>query len=293
MSLASSAPQTRFTQNRTVEEAERIFEQRIRDALDIYRRHHRQFVTRNCPVCGSSRYHARERFHDAYGVAQCDWCASLFVNPAPSLAALTDYYNNSECNKLLHAIYRKRTNKPGDFINDHRVVTVMGCLKQAGDPGDIRVLEIGCGSGSFLSKLRAAIESGSTPALSVQEYCGIDIDADAIARGEDPGLKLIHSSVEEFARIQSGSYDIVLCFELIEHLIDPSQFMQDSRRLLKPDGLMVLTTPNETGLEMVASDYNSYRLLAHSIFPPMHLNAFSTANITHFALRNEFAVLDI
>ena len=56
---------------------------------------------------------------------------------------------------------------------------------------------------------------------------------------------------------------------------------------------MLFTTPNAGGLEVVASDYNSRRLLAHSIFPPMHLNAFSTTNIVHFAMRSGFKVRSI
>lgn len=56
---------------------------------------------------------------------------------------------------------------------------------------------------------------------------------------------------------------------------------------------MIFTTQNHNGLEMVASDYNAYRLLAHCIFPPMHLNAFSTLNIVHFALRCGFNLLEV
>jgi hypothetical protein len=44
---------------------------------------------------------------------------------------------------------------------------------------------------------------------------------------------------------------------------------------------------------MLAAGYNDFRLLAHSIFPPMHLNAFSVSNVSHFAIRTGFKVVDI
>ncbi|MBA3655783.1 MAG: methyltransferase domain-containing protein [Gemmatimonadaceae bacterium] len=286
-------PYARFAQNRTVEEAGQMFRQRIEDALEIHARHHDSFSTRPCPYCGSAKSVELEKFHGAYGISRCDLCASPFVNPAPGLNALEDYYNNCECNKMMDRIYRARAQAPADFINDHRVRTTIEYLKQAKDPMNLRVLEIGCGSGSFLQKLRSAVDAEASSSIRISEYTGIDIDANAIALGQGKGVNLVSSSVEAFAKEQRDAYDIVLHFELIEHLFDPTQFMVDARALLKPDGVMIFTTPNANGLEMIASHYNSFRLLAHSIFPPMHLNAFSTVNISHFALRNGFAVVDI
>ncbi len=286
-------PYARFAQNRSVEEAARMFEQRIRDAIDIYKRHHELFTIRHCPYCGSDKSVELEKFHGAYGISRCEMCAGPFVNPAPGLDALDDYYNNCECNRMMDRVYRARAQAPADFINDHRVRTTIEYLGRAKEPTNLRILEIGCGSGSFLQKLRSAINAEASSSIRVSEYTGIDIDANAIALGQGKGVNLVSSSVEAFAMEQRDAYDIVLHFELIEHLFDPAQFMVDARALLKPDGVMIFTTPNANGLEMIASHYNSFRLLAHSIFPPMHLNAFSTVNITHFALRNGFAVVDI
>jgi 2-polyprenyl-3-methyl-5-hydroxy-6-metoxy-1,4-benzoquinol methylase len=192
---------------------------------------------------------------------------------------------------MLDAIYRRRAQGASDFINDARVRTVIDHVgrMETGEP--VRILEVGCGSGSFLSKLRRGVEAAGG-ARSV-EYTGIDIDGHAVARNQDPRIALLHRSAEELASTNAESYDIALHFELIEHLVDPSRFMTDVRRLLKAGGVMIFTTPNAAGLEMLASSYNARRLLAHSIFPPMHLNAFSTANIVHFALRHDFAVVSV
>ena len=64
-------------------------------------------------------------------------------------------------------------------------------------------------------------------------------------------------------------------------------------KLLKPSGAHHFHTPNALGMDNVALDWNSTRLLAHAIFPPMHINAFTTQNIVHFALRTGFNVVSI
>ena len=62
---------------------------------------------------------------------------------------------------------------------------------------------------------------------------------------------------------------------------------------LKKGGYSFFTTPNSLGFEIKAIHYNDIRFLAHSIFPPMHLNAFNPRNITHFLLRNNFQIENI
>ncbi|RDU56152.1 hypothetical protein CQA49_01865 [Helicobacter sp. MIT 00-7814] len=83
-------------------------------------------------------------------------------------------------------------------------------------------------------------------------------------------------------------FDIIVHFELIEHLLDPNAFMQSIRDNLSENGFCIFTTPNAASLELKALDYNKTRLLAHSLYPPMHLNAFSTQNIALFAFKNKF-----
>jgi 2-polyprenyl-6-hydroxyphenyl methylase/3-demethylubiquinone-9 3-methyltransferase len=155
----------------------------------------------------------------------------------------------------------------------------------------LKVFEIGCGSGSFLSKLNQAIKK-ELPDKNVELY-GIDIDKNAIENNLDNELNLICSNAEEFIKKHIEKYDIIVHFELIEHLIDPFTFMENLNCLLNSEGLMIFTTPNSNGLEEISSDYNSYKLIAPSIFPPLHLNAFNTYNITHFAIRTNFKVLQI
>jgi 2-polyprenyl-3-methyl-5-hydroxy-6-metoxy-1,4-benzoquinol methylase len=279
--------------NRPFAEAKRIFDQRIADALHIFHKHHESFVVRPCPVCGHQQWDELEKFHGTYGVAKCQRCASAYVNPAPNLEALIDYYNNCACNMMLQDLYKKRSVSKASPILDERVQSILTFVRtRIGHQAEpVRVLEIGCGSGRFLANLRGVlIQQGLHDRVHL---VGVDIDKNAIALNTDENLELHGVPIEEFAEKTQEQFDIVLHFELVEHLGDPAGFVKRCRGLLKEGGAMVFTTPNDLGFENVASGYNGFRLIAHSIFPPMHLNAFSTQNISVFLLRCGFAVKSI
>ena len=280
----------KFETNRSVEDARVIYNQRIADALEVYRKHKHNFISRACFVCGENDFTNLEKFHDSYKVVKCNVCASESVNPVPCEVALEDYYNNGKCNILLDQLLKSRYEKPADFIMDDRVNVVLELIAGM-DKEEINILEIGCSSGTFLSKLKYFIGK-RFPERQIF-LAGIDIDANAIESSVDNDLELTVANAESYIKSVSARYDIVLHFELIEHLTDPYEFMASLYRLLKTDGVMFFSTPNGEGLEMLASGYNDFRLLAHSIFPPMHLNAFSVSNIGHFAMRSGFKIVDI
>lgn len=284
-------PLVRFTVNRSLEEAEMIYQARITDARANWERFKATFSERDCPICGSAKKRAEDSFRDTFGVDRCLACNTPYVNPVPGEEALADYYRNAESVRMCNQVLKKRSGEKKHFIADERMKVVLGLAgKWAQRQGKLNILEIGCNQGAFLSGLHRALED-SYPHLEC-ELTGIDIDAGAVAMGEDPGVTLLHESAGSLGAKEKWQnyFGLVLCFELIEHLPDPAAFMQDAFRVLADGGGMVITTPNAGGLEIRAAGYNHYRLLSHTIFPPFHLNSFSTANITHFALRNGFNV---
>lgn len=96
------------------------------------------------------------------------------------------------------------------------------------------VLDIGCGNGSLLYLLK------TTKKCNV---IGIDFTDSQIVVAERRGIKVIKADVEQ-DNIALGEFDYVLCTELIEHLFDPVRFLKSIRKLLKKDGILILTTPN-------------------------------------------------
>jgi 2-polyprenyl-6-hydroxyphenyl methylase/3-demethylubiquinone-9 3-methyltransferase len=103
----------------------------------------------------------------------------------------------------------------------------------------LRVLDVGCGAGLLCEPL----------ARMGAEVTGVDaapenIDA-ATAHAALSGLP-INYRAGEIAAQGLGQFDIVSSMEVIEHVNDPAVFIGELKRHMKPDGLLLLSTPNRT-----------------------------------------------
>ncbi len=97
------------------------------------------------------------------------------------------------------------------------------------------MLDVGCSTG-YLA--RPLVERGCT-------VVGIELDEAAAAVARDICVDVLVGNVEELELpFSNGSFDVVLCGDVIEHLRDPRRFLDRVRPLLRGDGRLVLTTPN-------------------------------------------------
>ena len=278
-------------ENRTKDQAKTIYDQRIQDSREVFERFCADFYGRNCPVCGSDDCEDMQSFDGRYGVVRCSDCASLYVNPVPTYEALDYYYNQCECNKQFASLLRSRVGKRSVILSERAGFVISLIEEVIKNKQRVRVLEVGCNSGAFLHELNDALaEKGIVKNV---ELVGVDIDKDAIENSVSENLNLYCSSVENFTASNKDNFDLILHFELIEHLHDPFNFMVNVRNMLAEDGYTYFHTPNALGLDNQALTYNDFRPLAHSIFPPMHLQAFTTQNVAHFLLRAGLKVKDI
>lgn len=102
------------------------------------------------------------------------------------------------------------------------------------------LLEVGCSSGY---QLQAFKEAGS---FSVE---GIDIDAKAISHARQIlGLNAREGDLEA-ANYASSSLDLVIMFNVLEHLISPRQTLREISRILRPGGVLALKAPNGDSLQ--------------------------------------------
>ena len=107
---------------------------------------------------------------------------------------------------------------------------------------DKRILDIGCGGGLACEALarRGAI------------VCGIDMGKTAVEVAElhalESGLKIAYrcESAETHAAAYAGTYDIVTCLEMLEHVPDPASVVSCASRLVKPGGHVFFSTINRT-----------------------------------------------
>ncbi|MGA2031135.1 MAG: class I SAM-dependent methyltransferase [Thermoguttaceae bacterium] len=101
-----------------------------------------------------------------------------------------------------------------------------------------RVLDAGSGAGYGAALLKAA------GAVAVQ---GVDADADAVCQARQrfaaPGLDFHVDDCETLATLASP-FDVICCFEVIEHLQRPERFLAQAARLLAADGLLLVSSPD-------------------------------------------------
>ena len=98
-----------------------------------------------------------------------------------------------------------------------------------------RVLDVGCSSG-YLA--RPLVARGCI-------VVGLELDPAAAAEARDVCEEVLIGDVETMELpFEPGSFDVVLCGDLVEHLRDPEAFLARVRPFLKADGRLVLTTPN-------------------------------------------------
>lgn len=133
-----------------------------------------------------------------------------------------DQYHNSK-NPLLYFIEKRRTN----------------CILRLLDiqPSDT-VLDIGCGAGNMLERIRA-------------KRTGIDLSETMLLRstkrlGNDVVLQKMSAEALTF---DPSTFDKIICSEVIEHILSPEKALSEIARVLKPGGLAAISIPNEALLE--------------------------------------------
>lgn len=109
-------------------------------------------------------------------------------------------------------------------------------------PGDLRVLEVGCGVGGITLPL-GTLGAGVT---------GVDLDAADVGMLRDDAARLGLGSVEAFvgdayAFESEERFDVAVASEVLEHLEDPGRLAAVLSRHLRPGGLLLVTTPNGFG----------------------------------------------
>lgn len=93
------------------------------------------------------------------------------------------------------------------------------------------VLDIGCGTGAWLERLKA---------LGFSQLAGIDYEQPAPVQG----LNLHRCDVNQGGGDELGKFDLVSCIEVIEHIENTGNLLDLVKRTLKPGGVALITTPN-------------------------------------------------
>jgi 2-polyprenyl-3-methyl-5-hydroxy-6-metoxy-1,4-benzoquinol methylase len=147
---------------------------------------------------------------------------------------------------LQRTLYESR-NPTRRWLHRTRRDWVVATIHRLAERGRGSALEIGPGSGVYLPSLTAQF----------REVIATDIDREYLSdleplAAQHPNLKLVEDDVTA-SRIESASFDLVLCTEVLEHIADSQRALREIHRLLKPGGLLITSTPQRfSPLELTA-----------------------------------------
>jgi 2-polyprenyl-6-hydroxyphenyl methylase / 3-demethylubiquinone-9 3-methyltransferase len=167
--------------------------------------------------------------------------ATIDPNEATHFGALAaDWWDPKGTSAMLHQLNPVRLGFVREQIDAHWDADPRGVRPLAGKS----VLDVGCGAGLLCEPL----------ARLGGKVTGVDAAPENIAVAKDhaagQGLEIDYRCVDVAG--MAGQFDLVTSMEVIEHVTDPSAFVAALAARLAPGGLMILSTPNRTGLSRVA-----------------------------------------
>jgi SAM-dependent methyltransferase len=100
-----------------------------------------------------------------------------------------------------------------------------------------RVLDAGCGTAYGTEILAQA---------GAAEVLGVDLDADVVEAARPSAPENVMLEVGDVRKLpfEDGSFELAVCFEVIEHVEEPERVLDELRRVLGPDGLLLVSSPN-------------------------------------------------
>ncbi len=174
-----------------------------------------------CNLCGSDVAKPLFRLRDyrlwvddaEWSAVRCRSCGLGYLNPRPTEEEMRRYY-------------------PAAYFGDRQLHMERYRREAAYVPGTGgRLLDIGAGSGGFLSVMR---DRG-------WDVTGIEPADEA---GNPHGVRMSRSLFPEDCELPPASFDVITAWAVFEHLRDPGQAFSVTERLLRPGGSLILQVPN-------------------------------------------------
>ena len=121
-------------------------------------------------------------------------------------------------------------------INPTRLIYIEDHINLA----DKQILDVGCGGGLLTEAL--AVRGGLVTGIDISEHL-LHV-ADEHAKKANLDITYTCTTVENFSSNHSNAFDVITCMELLEHVPDPGSVINACMHLIKPGGLLFLSTIN-------------------------------------------------
>lgn len=262
-------------------------------------------MTVPCPLCVSNDtsplFKGRDRVHHIPGhfmLFRCHYCRAIFIQPWLSDEELAAYYPESYGRyRRSRSLEKKNYGGLRRFILENyygypliqssnrsppkscvafllSLVMAKGAIPYRGDG---KFLDVGCGGGSYLYRLKQ---------WGWNVY-GVEPSAAGVAQARSLGLS-VHQGQLNGAGFPDRFFDVVRLHHVLEHLTDPRETLRQIYRILKPDGIVYITVPNTRSLNFWLFRENWYGLDA-----PRHVISYCPRALRFLCRTTGFQVAKI
>jgi 2-polyprenyl-3-methyl-5-hydroxy-6-metoxy-1,4-benzoquinol methylase len=191
-----------------------------------------------CPLCGGVETSPKIEAPDPaphgtarwFLVVKCAYCGMCFTNPRPSAHCLDQFYPPLIPDSSASRSTVRRRWKITRFVDPLNALLPMMAQR--------RVLDFGCGVGSFLRRLHewklpfTAVSRSTSAAEFLRREWGVHAVAGSLPHPE----------------IAAESFDVVTLFDLLEHVHQPLQVLHAAHDVLMSNGVLIVAVPNIAGL---------------------------------------------
>ena len=224
----------------------------------------------NCPICNKQEYYEWGK-SGTFSILRCKTCGLGITSPVPSPEDLC------KLNQDVYTLERRiqtYLSREDYFVKRYgKYIDKIKLYKGGG-----KLLDIGCNIGLFLKEAQS------------KGFCttGIEVNKDCAAYGQEVfKLKIIPDSLENIG-FEKDKFDVVTLFDVLEHIPDLKIFINEVRRILRVNGLLVLQLPNiESSMAKITKSKWPW------LSAPDHLYHFTPKTIIQFLEANGFSIKEI
>ncbi len=230
-----------------------------------------------CPACGGNDWVPTGQVKDysisgeSFDLRMCNLCQLKVTSPQPSESEIGRYYASEE--------YVSHSDTKSGLINRLYHTARVFMLKkkhqwvvEASGKSKGSLLDVGAGTGHFPNYMK--LSGWQVDALEPDEKARM-IAAEKLNMKIDP--------IEHLHNLPSAQYDAITLWHVLEHVHDLQGYLARFRKILKPEGVLIIAVPNHTSIDAkkYAAQWAAYDV-------PRHLWHFSPKAMEHLLNQHQF-----
>lgn len=232
-----------------------------------------------CPGCGADQPQG-VLAKSGLPIVRCGACNLLYTSPRLTAARRREMY------ELRDPRLRRKADEPRRPPQEALAACLERLEPYRGQRG--RLLDVGCGMGSFLEAARGR----------GWEAVGLDLSEECCRRArERAGTEVLQGTLPRRARELAGGFDAVTMWHLLEHVEHPLDELHAARQVLRPGGALWIAVPDGRALTLKPTGvlprlfYPGYRRRHYPAMPRIHLVHYTPATLERLLAQAGFEVL--